>query len=231
MASPGNVADFLLHMFQEKKCQVSTVKGYRSTISNTLKFKSGQNIGSDPIISELIKYMELQRPIQRSLAPKWDLSCVLSSLCGEPFEPLHRASRFYLTLKTVFLLAMATARRVSEIHALSIDPGHLRFNQSDGSVSLRTEPGFLAKNQLPSICPDDILVQNLAKTVKRNDFNRLLCPVRAIKRYLKVTEPIRKNRTRLFLPLKGNHDINKGSISGWIAYTIRLAYKNLSKSK
>ena len=162
MASPGNVADFLLHMFQEKKCQVSTVKGYRSTISNTLKFKSGQNIGSDPIISELIKYMELQRPIQRSLAPKWDLSCVLSSLCGEPFEPLHRASRFYLTLKTVFLLAMATARRVSEIHALSIDPGHLRFNQSDGSVSLRTEPGFLAKNQLPSICPDDILVQNLA---------------------------------------------------------------------
>ena len=69
MASPGNVADFLLHMFQEKKCQVSTVKGYRSTISNTLKFKSGQNIGSDPIISELIKYMELQRPVQRSLAP------------------------------------------------------------------------------------------------------------------------------------------------------------------
>ena len=75
------------------------------------------------------------------------------------------------------------------------------------------------------------MVQNLAKTVKRNDFNRLLCPVRAIKRYLKVTEPIRKNRTRLFLPLKGNHDINKGSISGWIAYTIRLAYKTLSKSK
>ena len=53
-------------MFQEKKCQVSTVKGYRSTISNTLKFKSGQNIGSDLIISELIKYMELQRPVQRS---------------------------------------------------------------------------------------------------------------------------------------------------------------------
>ena len=43
MASPGNVADFLLHMFQEKKCQVSTVKGYRSTISNTLKCKSSQN--------------------------------------------------------------------------------------------------------------------------------------------------------------------------------------------
>ena len=42
---------------------------------------------------------------------------------------------------------MAMARRVSEIHALSIDPGHLRLNQSDGFVSqLRTEPGLLPKN-------------------------------------------------------------------------------------
>ena len=34
--------------------------------------------------------------------------------------------------------------------------------------------------------------------------------------------------------MKENHGINKGSISGWIAYTaytIRLAYKNFSKSK
>lgn len=229
--SPMEVADFLLHLFTEKKCQVSTIKGYRSTISNTLKFTSDINIGSDPIISELIRSFELQRPVQRSLAPKWDLSCVLSSLCSEPYEPLHKASRFHLTLKTVFLLAMATARRVSEIHAFSMDSEHLRFNQSDGSVSLRTQPGFLAKNQFPSICPDDILVQNLARTVKFNDFNRFLCPVRALKRYLKVTEPIRKDRKRLFLPLKGNHNITKGSISGWISYTIRLAYKKLSKSK
>ena len=123
---------------------------------------------------------------------------------------------------------MATARRVSKIHAFSLDSEHLRFNQSDGSVSLRTQTGFLAKNKLPSVCPADILVQNLARTIKFNDFNRLLCPVRALKRYLKMTEPIRKNRKRLFLPLKGDHDITKGSISGWISYTIRLAYKKLS---
>ena len=65
--------------------------------------------------------------------------------CSEPYEPLHKASRFHLTLKTVFLLAMATARRVSEIHAFSMDSGHLRFNQSDGSVSLRTQSGFWQK--------------------------------------------------------------------------------------
>ena len=103
-ATPSEVADFLLHLFQKKKCQVSTIKGYRSTVSNTLKFKSDNNIGSDPIISELIKSFELQRPVQRSLAPKWDLSFVLSSLYSEPYEPLHKASRFHLTLKQYFCL-------------------------------------------------------------------------------------------------------------------------------
>ena len=229
--SVSNVADFLLYLFEVKKCQASTIKCYRSMISNTLKFRSGINVGSDPIISELMKAFELQRPVQRSLLPKWDLGCVLVSLCKEPYEPLHKTSLLNLTRKTVFLLALATASRVSEIHAFSVDSEHLRFNKADGSISLRTQTGFLAKNQLPSRCPDDILIPNLAKTLKRKDFNRLLCPVRALKCYVKQTKTIRKGRNRLFLPVQGNHDINKGSVSGWISSVIRLAYKDLSKKK
>ena len=37
-ATPQIVADFLTFLFSVKKCQVSTIRGYRSTISNTLKF-------------------------------------------------------------------------------------------------------------------------------------------------------------------------------------------------
>ena len=36
-ATPQIVADFLTFLFSVKKCQVSTIKGYRSTISNTFK--------------------------------------------------------------------------------------------------------------------------------------------------------------------------------------------------
>ena len=36
-ATPQIVADFLTFLFPVKKCQVSTIKGYKSTISNTLK--------------------------------------------------------------------------------------------------------------------------------------------------------------------------------------------------
>ena len=223
------IADFLIFLFSEKKCQISTIKGYRSMISNTLKFKTGNRIGSNPVLSELIRSFELQQPVQRSLTPKWDLSWVLVCLQKPPFEPLDKASKFHVTIKTAFLLALATAKRCSEIHALAMDSQHLRFNQSDGSVSLILKSGFLAKNQLPSVKPDPIVVPSLARICKWEHTDRLLCPVRALKFYLKMTSSYRQNRTRLFLPIKGNKDISKDTISRWISYTVKLAYRKLTK--
>ena len=43
-----------------------------------------------------------------------------------------------------------------------------------------------------------------------------------------MTSSYRQNRTRLFLPIKGNKDISKALVSRWIAYTIKLAYKKLT---
>ena len=177
-------------------------------ISNTLKFKTGNRIGSNPVLSELITSFELQRPAQRSLTPKWVLVCLQKA----PYEPPHKASKFHVTIKTAFLLALATAKRCSKIHALAMDAYNLRFNQSDGSVSLMVQTGFLAKNQLQSICPDPIIC-NLASTCKREHLDRILCPIRALKFYLKMTSSYRQNRIRLFIPIKGNHDICKTSVS------------------
>ena len=83
-------------------------------------------------------------------------------MCKAPFEPLDKASLFYLSVKTVFLVILATARRVSEVHALSMDSDHLRFSNLDGSLILRTQLGFLAKNQLPSRAPDSIKIPKLS---------------------------------------------------------------------
>ena len=183
-ATPQIVADFLTFLFSVKKCQVSTIRGYRSTISNTLKFRTGYDFGSHPVLSELIKSFAKQRPVDRSLAPKWDLAFVLSHMCKAPFEPLDKASLFHLSVKTVFLVTLATARRVSEVHAFSIDSDHLRFSNLDGFLILRTQLGFLAKNQLPSRAPDSIIIPRLSNFCRKSDnFNRMLCPVSAVKIY------------------------------------------------
>ena len=230
-ATPQIVADFLTFLFPVKKCQVSTIRGYRSTISNTLKYRTGYNFGSHPVLSELIKSFAKQRPVDRSLAPKWDLASVLLHMCKAPFEPLDKASLFHLSVKTVFLVTLATARRVSEVHAFSIDSDHLRFSNLDGSLISRTQLGFLTKNQLPSRAPDSIIIPKLSNFCRKSDnFNRMLCPVRAVKIYLNKTKSLRKHRKRLFIPTQGNQDLAKPTLSRWVKYAIKNAYDTISKN-
>ena len=152
-ASPNVIADFLIYLFRDKSYQVSTIKGYRSMISNLLKFRSKMNVGKHPIISELIKSFQMQRPVNRSLAPKWDRAFVLAYLCKDPFESMNKSSLFHLSIKTSFLLIMSTARQVSESYAFAIDEEHFRFSSVDCSLTLRTQVGFLAKIQLPDKAP------------------------------------------------------------------------------
>ena len=103
-------------------------------------------MGSHPVLSELIKSFAIQRPVDRSLAPKWDLAFVLSHMCKAPFEPLDKASLFYLSVKTVFLVTLATARRVSEVHAFSIDSDHLRYRVRSAHLSPGLPTGLTRVN-------------------------------------------------------------------------------------
>ena len=176
------MADFSIFLFSEKKYQISTIKGFRAMISNTLIFKTGNGVGSNPVLSESIRSFELQRPVQRSLTPELDLHWVLVCLQKAPFEPLHKAFKLF-----------ATAKRCSEIHALAMDSHHLRFNQSDGSVSVIVKTGFLAKNQLSSVKSDPIVIPNLARTCKREHSDRLLCSIRSLKFYFKLTFTVEQN--------------------------------------
>ena len=73
------------------------------------------------IISDMIMTMELQRPRLTPVLPHWDLGIVLEAPSKPPYEPLRDASLKHLTLKTVFLLAMASAGIGSELQALVFD--------------------------------------------------------------------------------------------------------------
>ena len=48
----------------------------------------------------------------------------------------------YLTQKTVFLIALASGRRHSEIHALSVTSGSVKFSADTSAVVLHFFPGF-----------------------------------------------------------------------------------------
>jgi hypothetical protein len=140
----ADLADFFLFLFNQKKLAPITIKGYRSAIARVYRLCGLDNPGRDTYLSNLVNNFCIERPRRTQLFPKWSLDIVLTFISQSPFEPLEAASLENVTLKTAFLLTLALAGHMSEIHALSAREDCMRFNQ-DGSVSLLTFPGFLAK--------------------------------------------------------------------------------------
>ncbi|CAG2184959.1 unnamed protein product [Mytilus edulis] len=124
------------------------------------------------------------------------------------------------------IFSLATGRRRSEIHALSISESCLRFASDKSSVTLLTDPSFLAKNQLPDKGSGIITIPALPPTSD----NQVLCPVRALLVYLASSAKLRSaGSSRLFIPIKkGISDISAKTISTWICNTVILAYKSAS---
>ena len=142
------LADFFVYLFQVKHLNPRTIKGYRSAISSTIsacgsrtEFSDSQELGS------LIRSLQLERPPQRKIAPQWNVSLVLQSLLKPPFEPIAKCELKFLTLKTVFLVALASGRRRSELYALCFDAHHFRQNEDQSMVTLYPDLDFVAKNQ------------------------------------------------------------------------------------
>ncbi len=59
--------------------------------------------------------------------PSWDLSLVLRALQQGPFEPLQTAEPKFLSMKTLLLLALASIKRVGDLHAFLFDDSCLEF--------------------------------------------------------------------------------------------------------
>ena len=189
-------------------------------------------MGKEESLCSLVKNLERDVSIIKEPLPSWDLSVVLRILSRPPFEPMGLAELDKVTFKTVFLVTLAACARRSEIHAIRVD--QLKWKE-DGTVLLAgVDPKFLAKTQVvegPRTVGKPIVIKALSRIIGRQEEERLLCPVRAVKFYLQRVKDFRRNRRKLFISYQKNHqgEIVKGTISGWIKRTVVLAYKLAEK--
>ena len=122
------------------------------------------------------------------MVPRWDLTTVLNVLKSAPFEPLESASLPYLTWKVVFLVAITSAARVSELQALDARPELTKL--FDNKVVLRANPAFLPKVVKPDYLSREIVLEVFSS---EDESNKTLCPVRAVRIYLQRTRSYRKD--------------------------------------
>jgi integrase len=205
-----------------------TIGVYRSAISKFHVPVMGVPIGKLPEISRFMKGVFNKRPPCWKLLPTWDINIVLKFLQKAPFEPLKRASLHALTFKTIFLVAITSARRCSELQALGRSEPYLRFEE--GTVRLRTVGGFLPKTANPSNMGADICLPSLPT-------NKKLCVVRTVKQYIKVTKNLMQKQNvshnHLFVCYGIRNQckpVSKRTISGWLVKVIKAAYAAAGKT-
>lgn len=152
------------------------------------------------------------RPPSRKIWPAWDLPMVLKYLETNPFEPKGSSSLRDTARKTAFLLAIASGRRCSEIHACAIGR-HIVFSRA--GVTLYFKNKFMAKNERLNFQAKPIFIPKLQRK------HRVNCPVRALRWYLNKSEIARADHTQLFITSqKPYRPVAKSTIANWLVEVI-----------
>ena len=217
-ASLVQVADFLTDLFNNG-LQYRTIAGYRSMLSAVLQPINNTPVGQHPYIIRLLKGVFNSRPPKVKILPEWDLQLVLNMLQKQPFEPLSKASLKHITFKLIFLMAISTFRRCSDLQSLKIGKGSVCV-QKKGITFIRHG---LAKQDRGSHFGSKIFVPAFEE-------NYRLDPKRALYWYLKKTQLLRVSsdgtvERKIFLALNKPHQaVSTQTISNWIVQTIRMAY-------
>ena len=226
--SVKQISDFFMYLYQDLNRRPSTIDGYRTAIVDTLG-PTAHHIAHNADLHRLLSSFHRDRPKSSRNLPKWNLSVVLNELTKAPFEPMKDTDLKHLTLKTAFLLALASGKRRSKIHAWVANKVS-NLGQWE-KVALFPSSDFIAKNQLAkegsqSVSP--VTIPALTTIVDRQfKEDRTLCPVRALRYYLDRTKDLRGFRSLLFISFKKGHtsDIRPATLSSWLKQTILLCYK------
>ena len=223
-----NISDFFMYLYQDLNRRPSTIDGDRTAIVDILG-PMGHHITQNSDLHRLLSSFHRDRPKSSRNLPKWNLSVVLNELTKVPFEPMKDTDLKHLTLKTAFLLALASGKRCSEIHAWVANKV-FKLGQWE-NVALFPSSDFIANNQLAregsqSVSP--MTIPTLTAIVDRQfKEDRTLCSVQALRYYLDRTKDLRGSRSLLFISFKKGHtsDIRPATLSSWLKQTILLCYK------
>ena len=207
--SLSKIADFLFWLRRSRRLSVSAVMGYRSMLSAVFKSILPE-ISTSPTLHDLLRSFQVEAPVREVRPPSWDLPTVLNFLRSSPFEPLSSASLRDLTCKALFLIALATAKRVGELQALS-----RLVSFSSSAAGLSYVPEFVAKTETATRpLPRSFEVQSLGDFAAGLPEELLLCVVRSLSAYMTRTSQVVNRPRRLFVsPKCPSRAMSKNGIS------------------
>ncbi len=121
------------------------LKVYVAAIAANHDPVEGKSVGKHDWVVRFLRGARRLNPPRPPSIPSWDLSLVLRALQQGPFEPLQTVEPKFLSMKTLLLLALASIKRVGDLHAFSVDDSCPQFGPADSQIILRPRPGYVPK--------------------------------------------------------------------------------------
>ena len=214
------VCDFLALQCVGEHRDYRTIAAYKSALRHPLLFACDLDINSEESALFMRGVFQFRPPQRAAPMPSWSLNSVLSFLRSATFEPLESVDALRLSQKTLFLILLASGRRIGDIANLS-----RHSCPRSGSLSLSWVPGYRPKvltprfrgpppsiSSLDSVLPDDLL----------------LCPVRAYRIYVErsaewlddVPLLFRKHSSLWSRPDSGE-PVSIGIVSSWLRSLVK----------
>ena len=219
----SKLCDFLMSLKNgKKKCSYQSVNVARCALSAYLPvLDNGQTVGKQVWVSRFVKATFREEPPEARYHEFWDVRDVLSMFRRWPDN--KKLSREQLSFKLLLLMLLCSGERGQAIHAISVRK--IQF-QDDGTATC----------PLTKVLKTDGVGKRL-RTLRLQPFpkERKLCQVACLKRYLKVTKPIRQDEDELFLRLKkrkGSYSaITQDTAKRWTLKTLNMAGIDTEKYK
>ncbi len=152
---------------------------------------------------------------------------MLRALQQGPFEPLQTVEPKILSMKTLLLLALASIKRVGDLHAFSVDDSCLQFGPADSQIILRPRPKPYVPKVPTTPFRDQVVSLQALPPEEADPALALLCPVRALIYYVDRTQSFRTS-DQLFVCYGGRQKgnaVSKQRMAHWIVDAITLAYQ------
>ena len=187
----------------------NTIASIKSGLKKAFRYGFNMDV-NDHTFSEIPRACSNLRPSKPpAMMLSWSLNKVLQLASDTDSDSCDYTN---LLRKTLLLIGIASGGRLSEVAALSRDPGHIEFLPS-GEVSLTPHVAFLAKNELPNNRRDPWIIVPLPQDTS-------LCPVATLKTYLDRTSHFKNGR--LFQRERGG-TLSVAGVRQQILYFIKKA--------
>ncbi len=148
------------------------------------------------------------------------------SVSGKNF---HSGASLELSIKTTLLLALASAKRIVNLHAFSVNSDCIRFGPRDCSVTLWPRLGYVPKSLSTPFRMQTVSLSSLATEPSPSqsaNAQTAVCPVRALRIYIDRSASFRQS-DHLFVCYGGctkGRAVSKQRLSHWIVDAFTEAY-------